>query len=73
MSTIKWMVALVAAAALVGCSEKAQVVEYKAGTYSGKPDTRPYESAKYGGDKAMYQSDIRARGHKQTEIGRMAD
>jgi uncharacterized lipoprotein YehR (DUF1307 family) len=73
MATIKWLVALVAAAALVGCTEKAQVVEYKAGTYSGKPDTRPYESAKYGGDKAMYQSDIRARGHKQTEIGRMAD
>jgi hypothetical protein len=73
MSTIKWMTALVAAAALVGCSEKAQVVEYKAGTYSGKPDTRPYESAKYSGDKAMYQSDLRARGHKQTEIGRMAE
>jgi len=73
MNAIKWMGALMAAAALVGCSEKAQVVEYKAGTYSGKPDTRPYESAKYNGDKAMFQSDIRARGHKQTEIGRMAD
>ena len=73
MNALRWMMVLMASALLAGCSEKAQVVEYKAGTYSGKPDTRPYESAKYGGDKATYESDMRARAHKQTEIGRMAD
>ncbi|QID16320.1 hypothetical protein G3580_00970 [Nitrogeniibacter mangrovi] len=72
MNAIKWMGAVLALAVLTACSEQPQVVEYKAGTYSGKPDTRPYDSAMYQGDKATYESDMRARTHKQTEIGRMA-
>jgi hypothetical protein len=73
MRTRHWIGALVMGALLSACSEQPQVVEYKAGSYSGKPDTRPWESDAYKGDKAMYQSDLRARAHKQTEIGRMAD
>lgn len=71
MKTIACMVPLLVAFALAGCTEKTQVVEYEAGTYSGKPDTPPWESAKYNGDKATYESDMRARAHKQTELGRI--
>ncbi|WP_227815191.1 hypothetical protein [Nitrogeniibacter aestuarii] len=71
MSKHTVMLALVAAFAVAGCGEKTQVVEYKAGTYSGKPDTRPWESSAYNGDKAMWESDMRARAHKQTELGRI--
>ena len=73
MSALKWIVPLAAVAALSACSERPQVVNYSAGHYSGKPDSRPWESAAYGGDKAAWQSDMRARAHKQTEIGRMPE
>ncbi|MCB1964018.1 MAG: hypothetical protein KDF24_12785 [Rhodocyclaceae bacterium] len=73
MNALKWMLPLMAAAALSACSEQPQVVSYEAGHYSGKPDSRPWESAAYGGDKAAWQSDMRARARKQTEIGRMPE
>jgi len=71
MKARTWMLPLVATFALAACGEKTQVVEYKAGTYSGKPDTRPWESDTYKGDKATFESDMRARAHKQTELGRI--
>jgi uncharacterized lipoprotein len=35
---------------IAACSERSQVVNYKQGTYQGKPDTPPYQSAPYNGD-----------------------
>lgn len=61
----------VAAVALAACGESPQVIQYKAGKYQGKPDTRPWESATYGGDKTRWESDIRARSDKQTELKRI--
>ena len=71
MNAMRTVILIGAALALAACSEAPQVTHYKAGTYSGKPDTRPWESAAYGGDKARWESDMRARARKQTEIGRM--
>lgn len=61
----------VVAVLAVGCGESPQVIQYKAGHYQGKEDTQPWESATYGGDKARWESDMRARVTKQSELGRM--
>ena len=71
MSRIRLSAVLAAASLLAACGEAPQVVEYANGSYAGKADTRPWESAAYGGDKARWESDMRARARKQTEIGRM--
>lgn len=60
-----------AALGLAGCGERTQVVQYKAGYYQGKADTRPWEGGEYAGDKARWESDMRARVSRQNEIGRM--
>lgn len=60
-----------AAGLLAACGESPQVIEYKAGQYQGKADTPPWESAAYGGDKARWESDLRARVGKQNELQRM--
>jgi uncharacterized lipoprotein len=62
-----------AAALAAGCGESPQVVRYKAGEYQGKTDARPWESAAYGGDKARWESDIRARSDGQTELKRVPE
>lgn len=72
MSVLRTIVPLCAAVALLAaCSEEPQVVRYEAGEYQGKSDTRPWESAAYNGDKARWESDMRARIGKQNELGRM--
>ena len=71
MSARRTLALLGAALVLAACGEAPQVVQYADGAYAGKPDTRPWESAAYGGDKARWESDMRARARKQTEIGRM--
>lgn len=56
---------------LAACGEYPQTVNYKQGEYQGKTDARPYDNAAYNGDKARWESDIRARGQKQNEYKRM--
>lgn len=36
---------------LAACGERPQVVNYKQGTYQGKPDTQPWSNAPYNGNK----------------------
>ena len=60
-------VLLLAAAA---CSERPQVAQYKQGTYQGKPDTPPYQSAPYNGDKAAWDRAVATRAQGQNEYKR---
>jgi len=57
---------LIGAGLLAGCGEKAQTV----GDYRGKTDAKPYE-ANYGGDKAKWESALRARNQNQNEYKRV--
>ena len=59
-----------AACALAGCGERPQVVQYKQGTYQGKPDQPPYAAAPYDGNKQKWESDIRTRSQNQNEYKR---
>ena len=63
----------IAASLLLGmaaCSERPQVAQYKQGTYAGKPDTPPYQSAPYNGDKAAWDRAIAQRAQGQNEYKR---
>ena len=64
------MVAAAAAFALAGCGERPQVVQYKQGTYQGKPDQPPYAVAPYDGNKQKWERDICSRSQKQNEYKR---
>ena len=55
---------------LAACSERSQVVNYKQGTYQGKPDTPPYQSAPYNGDKAAWERALATRAQAQNEYKR---
>lgn len=56
--------------ALAGC-ELSQGVQYSDGKYAGKPDTRAWESEQFGGDRAQWEREIKARSLKQSEYTRM--
>jgi hypothetical protein len=68
------LVALAVAAAValgvVACGERTQVVQYKQGTYQGKPDTPPYQNAPYNGDKAAWERAEATRAQNQNEYKR---
>ena len=71
MSDRAWMIVAVAAAfGLAACGERPQVVQYKQGTYQGKPDQPPYAVAPYDGNKQKWESDIRSRSQNQNEYKR---
>jgi len=55
---------------LVACSERPQVAQYKQGTYQGKPDTPPYQNARFNGDKAAWDREIATRAQSQNEYKR---
>jgi len=57
---------LISAGLLAGCGETAQTV----GDYRGKTDAKPYEQ-NYGGDKAKWESALRARNQTQNEYKRV--
>jgi hypothetical protein len=63
-------IAVAAALALAACGERPQVVQYKQGTYQGKPDQAPWATAPYNGDKGKWESDIRTRTQQQNEYKR---
>jgi len=53
--------------ALAACGERPQVVNYKQGTYQGKPDTPPYANAPYDNKKEDWERSIHARQQAQSE------
>lgn len=63
-------IASVLALSLAACGERPQVVNYKQGTYQGKPDTPPYANAPYNNNKDEWERDIRTRQQSQNEYKR---
>jgi hypothetical protein len=57
--------------ALAGCAEPSQSVQYRSGKYAGKPDTPAWKGEQFGGDRAQWQREIKARNLKQSEYTRM--
>lgn len=57
--------------ALGGCGEKQPVTVYKQGQYQGKPDQQPWNSAQFKGDRAGWESAIKARNESQNEYARV--
>jgi hypothetical protein len=55
---------------LSGC-EPQQVVVYKQGKYQGKPDTKPWEGAPFGGSEAEWERAIQTRTLGQNEYNRI--
>lgn len=56
--------------ALAACGERPQVVNYKQGTYQGKPDTPPYSNAPFNGNQAEWDKAIATRNQNQNEYKR---
>ncbi len=62
--------ALALALGLTACSERPQVVNYKQGTYQGKPDERPYDGGQFNGNQQEWERAIRSRNQYQNEYKR---
>ena len=62
-------ISAVLAVALAGCGERPQVVEYKQGTYSGKPDNPPWDGARFGGNKQAWERIFLAKSGSVAVIG----
>jgi len=58
---------------LAACGERPQVIEYKQGTYQGKPDQAPYAAAPYDGNKEQWNTAIKTRMQFQNEYRRIGD
>jgi len=71
---MKWLAPLAVATAvalgLAACGERPQVVQYKQGSYQGKPDTPPYQNSPYNGDKAAWDRAVATRAQNQNEYKR---
>jgi hypothetical protein len=61
------------ALALAGCGERPQVVNYKQGTYQGKPDTPAYSNVPFNGNKQQWENHIDTRTQEQNEYARLRD
>ncbi len=72
---MRQMIALVAGvtigAALAGCGERPQVVNYKQGTYQGKPDQKAYDTAPWNGNKRDWELALANRNQSQNEYKRI--
>ena len=68
---------LALAVGLGACGESEQVVVYKQGKYSGKPDGRPWDNESVGegkwtkGDKLSWETQIKQRNQGQNEYKRI--
>jgi major membrane immunogen (membrane-anchored lipoprotein) len=70
--TARWaLLALPLAVLLAGCGEKAQVTVFKKGEYQGRQDTRPWDGDPFKGDKAAWETAIKARNKGQDEYVRL--
>ena len=65
--------AVALAAGLAGCGERPQVIQYKQGTYQGKPDTPAYSNAPFNGNRAQWENEINNRNQAQNEYARLRD
>ena len=70
---VRAMVIAGGALALAACGERPQVVNYKQGTYQGKPDTPPYAGAPFNGNEKEWDNAIRTRNVAQNEYKRIGD
>jgi uncharacterized lipoprotein len=59
------------AAALAACGERPQVVQYKQGTYQGKPDQKAYDTAPWNGNKRDWELALANRNQSQNEYKRI--
>jgi len=59
-------IAATAALVLAACGERPQVINYKQGTYQGKPDSPPY-NAQFNGNRQEWEDAIRTRNQAQNE------
>ena len=59
------------AIALAGCGERPQVVNYKQGTYQGKPDQKAYDTAPWNGNKRDWELALANRNQSQNEYKRI--
>jgi hypothetical protein len=55
------------AVGVAGCGERPQVIEYKQGTYQGKPDQKAWDAAPFNGNKAEWERVIKTRNQNQNE------
>mgnify|MGYP001792097610 FL=1 len=56
---------------IAGCGERPQVVNYKQGTYSGKPDTPAFDNAPWNGNHEQWIKDLKQRAQSQNEYKRI--
>ncbi len=64
-------VGMAATVLLAGCGERPQVINYKQGTYQGKPDTPAWDSARFNGNRTEYELAIKQRNQNQNDYKRM--
>jgi len=69
----QFLLLALATLALAGCGERPQVINYKQGTYQGKPDARPYDAAPFNGNKQQWENHIDTRTQEQNEYVRLRD
>ena len=57
--------------AVAGCGEAEKVTVFKQGTYQGKKDVPPWDSADFKGDKSAWENAINTRTLGQNEYVRI--
>jgi hypothetical protein len=72
-SRTTFVIVAAVAAVLAGCGERPQVINYKQGTYQGKPDTPAYKNAPFNGNKQQWDNAIETRMQNQNEYARLRD
>lgn len=65
------LLATAGALGLSACGERPQIVDYKAGKYQGKSDTRPWDGPAFKGDKVAWENALRNRNQSQNEYKRV--
>ena len=70
MRIVTALAGAMAALMLAGCGERPQVIDYKQGTYQGKPDEKPYAAAPFNGNQAEWDRALRNRAQHQNEYRR---
>ena len=72
MIRVSLAVAAVSAVALLGaCGERPQVLEYKQGTYQGKPDTPAWKDKPWNGNREEWNVALDTRAQNQNEYKRI--
>jgi hypothetical protein len=60
-----------AALGLMGCGERPQVIEYKQGSYQGKPDEKAWAGKPWNGNQKEWELAIATRNQNQNEYKRI--